>query len=120
MQASIAAILLSYIRSEVIDQGKTPFGSLFAGIQVSQISYLWSPEFIGTLTATCLSKQRKIKLASMIILSILLAASVGPSSAILMLPRNINIQVGKAIVSIAPEAQESLFPIQLTSNNGTR
>jgi hypothetical protein len=121
MQASIAAILLSYIRSEALQHGGTPFGSLFAGVQVSQISYLWSPELLGTLTATCLESQRKIRLAFMIVLSCLLAASVGPSSAILMLPRDVHIPMASVAVSIAPIVKDSLFPFQLnSSNNGTR
>ena len=71
MQASIATILIFYIRSQALEHGKTPFGSLFAGVQVSQISYLWSPEFAGTLTAVYLNKRRKLRLAFMTFLCIL-------------------------------------------------
>ena len=48
-QASIAAVWFSYVRYELsLGQG-LPFGALFAGLQVSQASYLWSVEFWGSM-----------------------------------------------------------------------
>ena len=86
-QASIAAVVFSYVRHEMsIGQG-LPFGALFSGLQVSQASYLWSMEFWGSLSASNLSIRRKIGMAVTIIIAILLAATVGPSSAILLIPR---------------------------------
>ena len=87
VQASIAAVVFSYIRYEMsIGQG-LPFGALFSGLQVSQASYLWSMEFWASLSASNLSIRRKIGMAVTIVIAILLAATVGPSSAILLIPR---------------------------------
>ena len=86
-QASIAAIVFSYVRYELsLGQG-LPFGALFSGLQVSQASYLWSMEFWGSIYSTNISLRRKIFMAVTIIIAIFLAATVGPSSAILLIPR---------------------------------
>lgn len=86
-QASIAAVVFSYIRYEMsLGQG-LPFGALFSGLQISQASYLWSMEFWGSMYSTNLSVRRKISLSLTIVVAILLAATVGPSSAILLIPR---------------------------------
>ena len=86
-QASIAAIVLSYIRYELsLGQG-LPFGALFSGLQVSQASYLWSMEFWGLVSSSKLPMRKRVGLATVISLAILLAATVGPSSAILLIPR---------------------------------
>ena len=86
-QASIAAVVFSYVRYEMsLGQG-LPFGALFSGLQISQASYLWSMEFWASINSTNLSLRRKIGMAAIIIVAILLAATVGPSSAILLIPR---------------------------------
>ena len=86
-QASIAAVLFSYVRYELsLGQG-LPFGALFAGLQVSQASYLWSVEFWGSIYSPDVSFKRKTVGTAMIVIAISLAATVGPSSAILLIPR---------------------------------
>ena len=86
-QASIAAVMFSYVRYELsLGQG-LPFGALFSGLQVSQASYLWSTEFWGSIYSTSISFKRKMGMAVIIIIAIFLAATVGPSSAILLIPR---------------------------------
>ena len=86
-QASLAAIVLSYVRYEMsLGQG-LPFGALFSGLQISQASYLWSMEFWGSLSSKHLPVQRRIGLSFVIVVAIVLAATVGPSSAILLIPR---------------------------------
>lgn len=86
-QASIAAIVFSYVRHEMsLGQG-LPFGALFSGLQVSQLSYLWSMEFWGSICSKHLPLRRRIGMAVVITLAFVLAAAVGPSSAILLIPR---------------------------------
>lgn len=86
-QASLAAIVFSYVRYEMsLGQG-LPFGALFSGLQISQASYLWSMEFWGSICAKHLSVRRKIGMVLIVIIAIVLAATVGPSSAILLIPR---------------------------------
>ena len=86
-QASIAAVVFSYVRHEMsLGQG-LPFGALFSGLQVSQLSYLWSMEFWGSICSKHLPIRRRIGMAVVITLAFVLAAAVGPSSAILLIPR---------------------------------
>ena len=44
-QASLAAVVFSYVRYEMALGQGLPFGALFSGLQISQASYLWSMEF---------------------------------------------------------------------------
>lgn len=87
IQASLAAIIFSYVRHEMVLGNGIPFGALFSGLQVSQISYLWSMEFWGSVGSNHLSGWKK--LAPMVFISVcfILAAAAGPSSAILLIPR---------------------------------
>ena len=86
-QASIDYIVLTYIRYELsLGQG-LPFGALFSGLQISQASYLWSMEFWGTACSKHLPIHKRIGIIGVISIAISLAATIGPSSAILLIPR---------------------------------
>ena len=87
IQASLAAILFSYIRFEMALEHGLPFGALFSGFQLNQISTLWSAEFWASVTARHLPIHRRFSLACITFICILLAAIGGPSSAILLIPR---------------------------------
>ena len=86
-QASLAVIVFSYIRYEMSLGKGLPFGALFSGLQISQASYLWSMEFWGSLCSGKLPFRRKVEMALIMSVAIVLAATVGPSSAILLIPR---------------------------------
>lgn len=94
MQASIAAIVLGYIRHQLIGQSAVPFGALVAASQTQNASSLLSLEFWGALTASSFRDPRSIATVTLISLGVLLASTVGPSSAILLLPRGMRAQVG--------------------------
>ncbi|KAI9827121.1 MAG: hypothetical protein M1819_007012 [Sarea resinae] len=87
MQASLAAILFTYLRHEISMGGGIPFGALLAGLQLNQLSYLWSIEFWGSAFAEKIRLRTRIRLAIAIAVFTSLAACVGPSSAILLIPR---------------------------------
>lgn len=87
IQASLAAILFSYVRYEMAIGEGIPFGALFSGLQINQISYIWSMEFWGSLRSRHLSGVRKLKLLAIVLLSVVLATVSGPSSAVLLIPR---------------------------------
>ena len=87
IQASLTAIIFSYIRHELAIGNGLPFGALFSGLQISQISYLWSKELWGSVTSRYLPYKRKICMLLMIIVCFFLAAAAGPSSASLLIPR---------------------------------
>ena len=87
IQASLATIVFSYIRHEMTIGNGIPFGTLFSGLQINQIAYLWSMEFWGSLRSPHLPLRRRITLLFLIFVSIVLASLSGPSSAILLIPR---------------------------------
>ena len=78
---------LTFPRYELSMGSGLPFGALFSGLQVSQASYLWSMEFWGTACSKQIPARRRIGIISVISIAIFLAATIGPSSAILLLPR---------------------------------
>ena len=87
IQASLTVIIFSYIRYEMAIGNGLPFGALFSGLQISQISYLWSKELWGSLTSRHVPAKRKICMLFMILVCFVLAAAAGPSSATLLIPR---------------------------------
>ena len=87
IQASLAAIVFSYIRHEMVLGEGIPLGAMFSGLQLSQASYLWSTEFWGSVRSKYLSPGKRCSLIAIVVGSISLAAVVGPSSAILLVPR---------------------------------
>ena len=87
IQASLSAVIFSYVRYELILGDGIPFGALFSGLQISQASYLWSMEFWGTLSSRNISSKKKLRLLFVVTASVLLAAVSGPSSAILLVPK---------------------------------
>ena len=50
IQASLATVLFAYIRRHLTLGWGLPFGAIFSGLQVTQLSYLWSMEFLGLLS----------------------------------------------------------------------
>lgn len=87
MQTSIATIFLGLLRRRLVSADTVPLGVLFAPPQTTNISFLWSLEFWGLLTADWLQKRKRLVLGIITCASITLAALVGPSSAVLMIPR---------------------------------
>ena len=89
IQASIATIVLACIRKDLAVGDGIPFGLLFAGLQISQVSYLWSQEFWGSMrtSTTAYRSYSRLTLLILIPISIILATVCGPSSAILLIPR---------------------------------
>ncbi len=87
IQASLAAIVFSYVRHEMVLGKGLPFGALFSGLQINQLSYLWSMEFWGSVSSKHLPIWRKIAMVLLICVCFILAAAAGPSSAILLIPR---------------------------------
>ena len=86
MQASLAEIALSIVRSQMME-GYLPLGALSASTQAMHLSYLWSIDLLATVTSQSFRGRRKALFVCLVPLSVLLTALVGPSSAVLMIPR---------------------------------
>ena len=53
----------------------------------TQISYFWSPDFLGALRYGVVKKNQKLRIRIVLLLAGSLAITAGPASAILMIPR---------------------------------
>ncbi|KAF6226151.1 hypothetical protein HO133_009017 [Letharia lupina] len=81
IEASLSAVIFSYVRYELMLGDGIPFGALFSGLQVSQASYLWSMEFWGTVRSKNISLKSKLRLLVVVTASVFLAAVAGPTNA---------------------------------------
>lgn len=114
IQASLSAIIFSYVRYELVLGDGIPFGALFSGLQISQASYLWSMEFWGTIYSQNIPAKSRLRLISVIAASIFLAAVTGPSSVILLVPRSDYWPAGSTDIWINITSS-SLWPARLAS-----
>ena len=87
IQASLATVILAYIRHELAFGEGLPLGALVSGLQISQFAYLWSMEFWGAIRSKSLSFSRKLRLLIVILICFIVAILAGPSSAVLLIPR---------------------------------
>lgn len=87
IQASISTMALAYIRNEVLNARGVPFGGLIAPFRTMDVSSLWSLELWGCLTSSGLDQKRRLIFSVLFPAAVILAALVGPSSAVLMIPR---------------------------------
>ena len=101
IQASLADILLSVIRSQLLST-TVPLGALTAPYRTSDISFLWSAEFLGSLRSRSASVRYLTLLWISIPLCIILAALVGPSSAVLMIPRRVEVTTASSLIALDP------------------
>lgn len=109
MQASIVNVLLCIIRTQALD-GYVPMGMLSGAAEATHLSYLWSLDFISAVTSPALNYWRKALFALSMVLLILMTALVGPSAAVLMIPRpNTPLQYA-TITKYLNGTESSLFP----------
>lgn len=86
MQMSLVEVLLCVIRTAAINDF-VPLGALSAFAQPTQLSYLWSIDFVSIFKSSTHRGWRKTFFILMIPVVFALITLVGPSSAILMIPR---------------------------------
>ncbi|CZR57718.1 uncharacterized protein PAC_07607 [Phialocephala subalpina] len=83
--ASLSAVILTCVQYETLHGRGVALGSLFASFQVTDVGSLWSPGLWATGLASGI-QGRHFLLVLLVVLTVILGAVVGPSSAILMLP----------------------------------
>ena len=114
MQLSIVMVMVAYVQFLLIGQCEIPFGALFSAYQVSEMSYLYSPEFWGAATARGIPLPTKLGFLLFVPASILLANTVGPSSAIAMQPRMANFSVPEYKLALNV-SENALYPALLNT-----
>lgn len=89
MQASIAAVVLACVRTRVLRSHELPFGGLTTPFTVKDLSSLWSLELWSCLTANNIDVTTRISFVFFLV-AVVLTGLVGPSSAVLMIPRRVS------------------------------
>lgn len=87
MQASLIEVLLCCVRTAAID-GFIPLGALSGATQPTQLAYLWSLDFLAIFSSSAMRGWRKITLILALSFLLIMVSLVGPSSAILIIPRS--------------------------------
>ena len=98
IQSSLAAILLDLIRSQALGHEALPLGSFLAPYRLTDISYLWSLDFWGSATSKAFLGWRRITILTAVVASVLIAALVGPASAVAMIPRRIDFPISQHLI----------------------
>ena len=104
MLASLAAIVFTYIRRELVFGEGVPYGALCAGLELDNFSFLYSPELWSAAWAQWQRRRKRWMLLTLLICTTLLGVTLGPSTANLMRPRLDNWPAGgtKYWTSAAP------------------
>ncbi|KAG9606022.1 hypothetical protein KCU77_g532, partial [Aureobasidium melanogenum] len=114
-QASLGSAVFVYLRALYTGPDSVPFGALFAGLQITSVSYLWSLEFAGAITSKSFKRTRRLVFLSLIPLSVVLAVGIGPSIAIALTPTLGDFYNGWAEVWINA-TEEQIFPSNIDPN----
>jgi hypothetical protein len=115
IQSSLAVVLLDCVRYFLFDGRSVPLGIALAPLNLTRITYCWSLDLWGPLTRR---NSRTWLLLSLCIFApavIILAAVVGPSTAVLMLPRRVELKLSSSSYVFDPPG--ILFPSQVKPND---
>ena len=110
--ASLTSIVVYRLRRELVTDG-VPLGAIGGAFLFSSMSYFWSPEFWGSFNAKS-SIWTKIRIYGLLVLCGLLAAIVGPASAVLLVPRQQAWNAGAADIYLRGSPEE-IWPQHLES-----
>jgi hypothetical protein len=117
MQASLVEVLLCVIRAEAVN-GYVPLGALSAATQPTQLSYLWSLDYVSIFASPALHRWRRAVLIFIIPFTLILTSLVGPSTAILMIPRADTPHIAGQETLYSSTSFEELYPSLLTRADG--
>lgn len=117
IQASITAVVLAYVRNKVLDTAGFPIGGIIAPYRTTDISSLWSLELWGCLSTQCISLRTRAVLCGLLPSAVILAALVGPSTAVLMIPRPINYLASKGLIIL--DQPDNMYPLTVGLVNGS-
>lgn len=112
--ASLATVTFQLLRHELIYGDALPLGLLAAGFAFTRLSYLWSPEIVGSLRNTYASARRlrRITIILFVITAGALATLAGPSCAVLLIPQSQDWPAGSKNLLLSG-AREQLWPASL-------
>lgn len=86
--ASAATLVYHQLRHDLLHGQGVPFGLFSSGLEFQRLSYFWSPELLGSFPMS------NIRLLLLTIAAGLIAMLAGPSTAVLLIPNQINYPAG--------------------------
>lgn len=112
MQASLVNIFVYLVRYQALD-GYIPLGALSGAAQASQLSYLWSLDFISAIGSPSFGMWRGAVFAAVATIMMFMITAVGPSAAVLMIPRPNMVNVNATTLRYLNMSEASLYPVYL-------
>ncbi|KAF2171402.1 hypothetical protein M409DRAFT_50848 [Zasmidium cellare ATCC 36951] len=119
MVASLATALLSLLSFHLNQPRGLPFGAAFANLQAMQLTYVVSPELLGTLRSRQFTWKFRCYLFVDLLVAPVLMATVGPASATCMIPRLRRWTVARHEF-FTTSAVDDFFPVDLVGSSYQR
>ena len=117
IDASLTSIVLSYIRHELTNGDGLPFGAFLGGLQFLSVSYLWSRELWSSVLTKAYDLRKRVMFLVFMVTCGIIAATAGPSSATLLIPRELRWGVQPSYVLLNGTSQDiwpdRLSPLQI-------
>ena len=113
--ASMTTIVIHVIRQELCSGAGVPLGMIGGGFMFTALSYFWSPELWGSLSAKC-SWGTRSRLYGILVVGGIVAAFAGPASAILLIPREQPWNAGGTKIFL-PGSANQFWPDVLNGSN---
>lgn len=117
IMASLSTIVFTLVQMRLVSQ-KVAFGSVFSGLQFQTLSYLWSKELWEVIVSEWGQPHGKLFVVALLLATVL-APSVGPSSAVLMVPKLQDWPVGGTEFWLNATRDE-LWPLEVSDSGVDR
>lgn len=109
MQASLATILLGAVRISLTLDQPVALGVVSAPLRTTDVSYLWSLDLWGAVTSHTARRWHNLFLYALAVATVILAALVGPSGAVLLIPRSVSLATrGEWLILM--DSRTTMFP----------
>lgn len=113
---SLATIIFTFIRYEVMLGQGAPLAAFFAGQDFESFSFLWSDELFAMARGHFSSKWKKFFFLCFSVICCVLAVVVAPATATVLLPIQDWYTMGGSWAWIDTRGQD-MFPVNITSNS---
>ncbi|KPM42359.1 hypothetical protein AK830_g4230 [Neonectria ditissima] len=114
--ASLSTVIFHILRSEMVFGAGLPLGLMGAGFNFTSLSFFWSSEFWGSITYKHPSPFRKACIFVVLVIAGIIAVLAGPTSAVLMIPRELDWATGGGIFWLNG-TREQMWPSKLNPSS---